>query len=565
MRASSKYAFFPQILMLAAAFVCGGLYGQEPPPDEPASLVIRNGRVWTANPEQPWAEAVAIRGERLLMVGTTKRVEALIGPHTRVVDARDRLIVPGFIDTHVHFIDGGFRLSSVQLRDAGTREAFIARIEAYAKQAEPGSWITGGDWDHTPWGGILPEREWIDAVTPNHPVWITRLDGHMGLANSLALKAAGVTRDTPDMEGGAIVRDTDGEPTGILKDNAMALIYKAIPDPSDAQKDKALAAAMAYVSAQGITSIHNMGSWSDLAVFERARERGGLMTRIYAAVPLPSWTYMRDRVAKQGYGDSWLRIGGLKGFVDGSLGSHTAAFLEPFTDTPGDRGLLVNTEEKLHEWVSGADKAGLQVMVHAIGDRAIRLQLDIFERVASENGPHDRRFRIEHAQHIAPADIGRFGKLGVIPSMQPYHAIDDGRWAEHVIGRERAKTTYAFRALLDADAKLALGSDWFVAPPKPLMGIYAAVTRRTLDEKNPGGWVPEQKIGIDEALRGFTISAAYASFEEKDKGSLQKGKLADVAIIDRDLFQIEPATIRDARILMTIVGGRVVFERNARP
>jgi predicted amidohydrolase YtcJ len=304
-----------------------------------------------------------------------------------------------------------------------------------------------------------------------------------------------------------------------------------------------------------------MGSWWELGIFERARAANRLRTRIYAAVPLSTWERLRDTVQARGIGDEWLRIGALKGFVDGSLGSHTAAMLEAFTDAPHDRGLFVNTPENLYQWTSGADKAQLHVMIHAIGDRAIRTLLDIYERVAAENGARDRRFRMEHAQHIAPADLSRFGRLGVIASMQPYHAIDDGRWADRVIGPARAKGTYAFRSLIDSGATLAFGSDWFVAPPTPLEGIYAAVTRRTLDDRNPGGWVPEQKITVEEALRAYTIGSARASFDENRKGSLIRGKLADLVLIDRDLTKIAPESIRDARITMTVVGGRVVYER----
>jgi len=320
---------------------------------------------------------------------------------------------------------------------------------------------------------------------------------------------------------------------------------------------------MAYVGAQGVTSVHNMGSWDDLAVFERAHKADRLRTRIYAAVPLSTWDRLRDTVAARGRGDAWLRIGALKGFVDGSLGSHTAAMLQPFTDAPKDTGLFVSTPDNLYRWVSGADKAGLNIMVHAIGDRAIRTQLDIFERVAKENGPRDRRFRIEHAQHIAATDFPRFARIGVIASMQPYHAIDDGRWADKVIGPERSKGTYAFRSLLDAGATLAFGSDWFVAPPTPLEGIYAATTRRTLDERNPGGWVPEQKITVEEALRAYTRGGAFASFEDKERGVLAAGALADFVIIDRDLTRVPVEQIRNARVVLTAVGGRVVYERKA--
>ena len=388
----------------------------------------------------------------------------------------------------------------------------------------------------------------------------------MALANGAALKAAGVTRATRSVAGGEIVRDARGDPTGLLKDNAMGLVDRVVPDPSDAMRDRALTAAMKYVAEQGVTSVHNMGTWAELATFARARRANSLGTRIYAAVPLSDWARLRDVVASKEYGgadgrgDQWLRVGALKGFVDGSLGSHTAAFHAPFDDAPKDRGLLVNTPEDLYAWISGADKAGLHVMVHAIGDRANALLLDTYDRVAREDGQRDRRFRIEHAQHPAAADIPRFAALGVIASMQPYHAIDDGRWAEKYIGA-RIRTTYAFRSLIDAGVRLAFGSDWFVAPPTPLEGIYAAVTRRTIDDRNPGGWVPEQKITVEEALRAYTSGAAYASFEEDRKGVLAAGRLADFVMLDRNLFEIAPETIRDAKVVMTVVGGRKVVER----
>ena len=526
---------------------------------QPITLAIVNGVVWTGNPAQPRAEAVAIAGDRIVDVGTTAAITARATGSTRVIDARGGMVTPGFIDTHVHFVTAGMNLASVQLRDARTPAEFIARIKAFALTIQPGTWITGGDWDHQNWGGQLPERAWIDSVTPNNPVWINRLDGHMALANTAALRAAKVPMSGGDVAGGTIVRDASGAPAGVFKDNAQNLIDPAVPEPTTDMLDRALDAAMTYVAERGVTSVHNMGSWADLTTFQRAHRAGRLRTRIYAAVPLASWGRLRDTVAKQGRGDAWLRIGALKGFVDGSLGSHTAAMLAAFTDAPADSGLLVNTPEDLYRWTSAADKAGLHVLVHAIGDRAIRLQLDLFERVARENGSRDRRFRIEHAQHIAPADISRFGRLGVIPSMQPYHAIDDGRWAEKFIGAERARTTYAFRSLRETGARLAFGSDWFVAPPTPLEGIYAAVTRRTLDDRTPGGWVPEQKITVEDALSAYTTGGAYAAFEENEKGSLVRGKLADLVVIDRDLTRIAPESIRAAKVRYTIVGGRVVY------
>ncbi len=524
------------------------------------SLAIVNARVWTGDLRRPWADAVAVEGAHIAAVGSSAEIRKLAGAGARIIDAHGAMVVPGFIDSHVHFIEGGFALQSVKLRDARTKAEFIQRIGDFAKTIPSGAWILNGDWDHENWGGELPTRQWIDAVTPSNPVWINRLDGHMSLANSAALKAAGVTRDVKDVSGGTIVRDAAGEPTGVFKDNAMGIVERAVPPAGAEMTDRALRAAMQHVNEQGVVAVHHMGGWGDLAAFERAHAAGTLTTRIYASVPLSSWKRLADTVKARGIGDDWVRIGGLKGFVDGSIGSHTAAMLEPFTDAPNDRGLMVNSETDLYNWALAGDKAGLQLLIHAIGDRAIRVLLDIFERVAKENGPRDRRFRIEHAQHIAPADIARFGALGVIPSMQPYHAIDDGRWVDRVIGEERSKGTYAFKSLLDTKASLAFGSDWFVAPPTPLMGIYAAVTRRTLDEKRPGGWVPEQKISVEDALRAYTAGAAYAGFADGTRGVLRKGMLADITMIDRDLTTIAPATIRDARIVRTIVNGKVVFE-----
>ncbi|HXY32177.1 MAG TPA: amidohydrolase [Gemmatimonadaceae bacterium] len=555
-----------RVLRAAAPFVASALLltlmsaSRHVAPD-PVSIVVVNARGWTGDSTRPWVDGIAVRGNRIAAVGSSAEMRKLADAKTRVIDAGGKMLVPGFIDSHVHFLGGGLNLSSVQLRDAKSPEEFIARIKAFAVTVPPGTWITGGDWDHTHWGGRLPSKDWIDSVTPKNPVWVNRLDGHMAMANSLALAAGKVTRDTKEVPGGVIVRDANGNPTGVLKDNAQSLVDDIVPEPTDAIIDRALDAAMTYVAAQGVTSVHHMGTWWDLAVFERAHRAGRLRTRIYAMVPLATWAQLRDTVAARGRGDAWLKIGGLKGFIDGSLGSHTAAMFQPFSDSPKDSGILVNKPEDMTSWTASADKAGLQVMVHAIGDRAISMQLDNFGRAEKENGARDRRFRIEHAQHIAPKDVGRFAQLGVVASMQPYHAIDDGRWAEKVIGPERSKTTYAFRSLLDDKTHIAFGSDWPVAPATPLEGIYAAATRRTLDDKNPGGWVPEQKITVEEAMRAYTSGAAYASFDEKEKGTLTTGKLADFVLIDRDLTKIPPEQIRDAHVVLTVVDGKVIFEK----
>lgn len=522
----------------------------------PAADLIVLGKVWTGNPEQAWAEGVAVAGDTILAVGSVDEIVSYRGPESKVV--KGQFIAPGFIDTHTHFIDGGFRLSSVQLRNAPTREEFVLRIKNFASRLPKGTWITGGDWDHENWGGELPSRDWIDSVTGNNPVWINRLDGHMSLANSAALRAAGINDKVKDVPGGAIVR-RNGRITGIFKDNAQTYIDNAVPTPGEAMEDMALDTAMKYVAAQGVTSVHNMSG--GMQALERARDAGRLRTRVYAGMPLSEWKELAEKIREEGAGDKWLRIGVLKGFVDGSLGSHTAAFHKGFADAPQDSGFFITPPEELYAHIKSADSAGLRLMIHAIGDKAIHTLLNIFEQVTQENGPADRRFRIEHAQHLAQRDIPRFAQLKVTASMQPYHAIDDGRWATRVIGEERSKTTYAFRSLLDNGAAVTFGSDWFVAPPTPLEGIYAAVTRRTLDDQNPEGWVPEQKITVVEALKAYTVDAARASFEENIKGVLKPGMLADLVILDQDITTIDPTLIRTVNVVRTFVGGKIVYEK----
>ena len=533
-------------------------------PEQPvATLAVTDARIWTGDSDQPWAEAMAVDGDRILAVGSNDEIAPLLGEFTAVVDG-GALVVPGFIDTHVHFIDGGEALESVQLRDVTNRQQFRKRFADYVESIEPGEWILGGTWDHEAWGGELPTRDWIDDLTADNPVWVQRLDGHMALANSLALSLAGVDADSPDVPGGEIVRDADGRLTGVLKDNAMAPVYAAVPQASSARRDRQLQVALAYLAENGVTTVHDMGNFASIEVFRRAHEREALTVRIYAAVPLAQWQELAADVTANGNGDEWLTTGVLKGFMDGSLGSHTAAMLEPFSDEPDDRGMLINSLDDMRTWVQGADAAGLHVVVHAIGDKAIRDLLDIYLEVVDENGARDRRFRMEHAQHIHPEDLPRFEAQEIIASMQPYHAIDDGRWAERVIGPERAETTYAFRSLIDSGARLAFGSDWFVAPASPIQGIYAAVTRQTLDGAHPGGWVPEQKVTVQEALRAYTVEGAYASYDEDNRGRLKPGMLADFVVLDRDLTAINAEDIAATQVLRTVVGGRTVHHSAAR-
>lgn len=550
-------------LFWAVILLLGGAMGAKAQPG--ADLVLLNGRIWTGSAAQPEAEAVACLGGKIAAVGGTAEIRRWIGPRTRVIDLQGKRLVPGFNDAHVHFVDGGQGLASVQLRDAPTEREFRDRIARFAARLAPGRWILNGNWDHENWTPArLPTRQLIDEGTANNPVFINRLDGHMALANTAALKLAGVTRETADPPGGTIVRDARGEPTGVLKDAAMNLVYRVIPDPTEDELIEAIKAAMRYAAENGVTSVQDMSaSPTVLAAYQRLLGRGELTVRIYAHQPLANWDRLAKVGVRAGFGGDKLRIGGLKGFADGSLGSTTALFFDPYLDEPETRGLPSDEmipESKMLANILAADRAGLQIAVHAIGDRANKTILDMFARAETENGARDRRFRIEHAQHLRKEEIAEFGRRRVIASMQPYHAIDDGRWAENRIGPERARGTYAFRSLLDGGATLAFGSDWFVAPMEPLMGIYAAVTRRTLDEKRPGGWVPEEKISVAEAVRAFTYGSAYAAFEEKIKGAIEPGKLADMAVLSENIFAIDPVRIRQVKVVMTIFDGRVVFE-----
>ena len=530
-------------------------------------LVIVNAKIRTMDVNRPQAEAVAILGYRIVAVGASGEVRQLANAKTRVVDAQQRLVLPGFNDAHVHFLTGGFSLENVDLRDADSPVEMARRLGEYARKLPKGRWIVGGDWDHERWSGApLPTKQMIDAATPDHPVFVNRLDGHMALANSLALRLAGITKATADPPGGVLVRDAQsGEPTGIVKDAAEALIERVIPERTFEEKCASARAACEFAVRCGVTSVTDMSAGEDVWVYQYLAERGELKTRIYAVRSIVSWEVLRNTGVRAAFGNELLRIGGLKGFADGSLGSSTALFFEPFNDQPCNRGLLFEQmlpEGIMLQRVEAADKAGLQVMIHAIGDEANWRILEIYREVAEKNGSRDRRFRIEHAQHLRSGEIPRFGLQKVIASMQPYHAADDGRWCEKRIGPERAKGTYAFRSLLDSGAVLAFGSDWTVAPLNPLTGIKAAVTRQTLDGKHPEGWVPEQKISVDEAVRAYTVGSAYAEFADGVKGAITPGKLADMAMLDQDIYTVEASKIDNVRVVMTIMDGKVVYQQN---
>jgi predicted amidohydrolase YtcJ len=533
-----------------------------------ADLIITNAKIWTVDQSLPMAQAVAVIGERIVAVGSNADVDAWRGPHTKVIDAGGRLLLPGFDDAHVHFVSGGLQLDNIQLNDATSPEEFARRVGERAKITRKGEWILGGNWDETKWNPpLMPAKELIDPLTPETPVFVSRYDGHMGLANSVALRLASITSKTPDPPGGTIVRDAHGNPTGALKDAATDYIDKVIPPLSHEQRIKAVKRALAHAGSLGVTSVQHMdAAYADIAVYSELLERGELTTRIYAA-PLITHADEQAKIGiRHAFGGPYLRIGALKAFADGSLGSGTAYFFEPFLNQGNNRGLLsdeMHPISLMRDRMMTADAVGLQLCTHAIGDRGISIILDIYSEVVKARGEAERRFRIEHAQHMAAKDFDRFAELKVIASVQPYHAIDDGRFAESHIGHDRASRTYAFRTFLDHGVRLAFGTDWEVAPLNPMLTVYAAVTRATLDGKNPNGWFPEQKLTVAETVEAYTLGSAYAEFQEKEKGSITPGKLADMVLLSDDIFSIAPEKIQDTRVLKTFLGGRLIFEASS--
>lgn len=518
-----------------------------------------NGRIWTAVPGARLASAIGVAGSRIAAIDAGP-VQQLTDRGTRVVDLQGAFVVPGFIDNHTHFLLGAATLAPPDLRDARSREDFAKRVGDAAGQLPGGEWVQGGNWDAELWGGELPTHHWIDAVTPNTPVAVARLDQHMWLLNSVALKLAGIDRNTPEPAGGRIVRDARGEPTGIVIDLAKERVERVMPPPTDAKLERMFRDGIAFGLRCGVTQSHLMGlDWVMHETVVRMRAKGAIGMRFNSLVPLKDWERLAELVRKEGRGDDWVRWGGLKVLSDGSLGSRTALFRAPYDDAPQTRGLTVTSEKDLREWMTQADKQGLQVAAHAIGDEANDLVLDLMAEVARTNGPRDRRYRIEHAQHLSPQAIARFGKQNVVPSMQPYHAIDDGRWAINRIGAERLKGTYAFGSLFAAGARVSFGSDWPVAPFNPLTGIAAAVLRQTIDGKNPQGWLPEQRVTVEQALTAYTATNAYVGFQDDRLGRLTAGYLADFAVLDSDLLTMDPQKIADARVLRTVVDGKERF------
>ena len=532
-------------------------------PKPAATLIITNAAVYTVDKQHPTAEAVAVIDSRIVAVGSNAEIDSWRGPQTKVINAGGKLVLPGFNDAHVHFLQGGAQLDQVNLTDAASPEEFARRIGRQVKKTPKGEWVLGGRWDETKWAKPeLPTKELVDPVTGETPIFVERYDGHEALANSAAMKLAGVDAKTPDVPGGIIMRDASGNPTGIFKDAAQELIYKVIPPMSHEQRLRAVRRALEHAASLGVTSVQHMNpEFADVAAYSELAEKGELSTRMYAVPMEMQWQEQAKVGIRRAWGSSFLRLGAVKGYADGSLGSRTAYMFEPFADDPGNRGLLsdeMHSPSAMRDRLMQADATGLQLRVHAIGDRAISMILDIFSDIEKEHGYHDQRFTIEHAQHMAQKDFERFAQLHVIASMQPYHAIDDGRWAGKRLGHQRSRYSYAWRSFLDHGVTLAFGTDWPVAPLNPMLAIYAAVTRATLDGRNPDGWVPEEKITVPEAVEAYTMGSAYAEFQEHEKGSITPGKLADMVVLSDDIFHIKPEAIRNVKVETTIVGGKAV-------
>lgn len=514
-----------------------------------------NANVWTGAGPAVRTDAIGVKGDRIATIGAAA-VRARAGKRTRVIDLQGAFVTPGFIDPHVHFVMASTMLSQPSLRDAANPKEFVERIATAAKALPKGQWLEGGNWDQDRWGGEMPHRKWVDAVTPDTPVAVVRYDLHMMFLNSLALKLAGIDRNTVAPPGGVIEKDADGELTGIIKDSAKDLVLRAIGTPTPEQIDAVTRKGIELALSKGVTQVHptELETISfDSTRRLRAKGETGLRFRHY--LPLKDWEAQAALIASEGRGDDWVQWGACKVVFDGSLGSRTARFYEPYLDEPGTRGVIVTDPADLRRWIEGADKAGLQVTAHAIGDEANDIVLDTFAAVAKGNGPRDRRFRVEHVQHMTPVSIPRFKAQDVIASVQPYHAIDDGRWAVRRIGEKRLETSFAFGSLVRSGAHVCMGSDWPVAPLDPLTGLEAAVDRETIDGKNPQGWYPEQRITLAQAMRCYTREGAYAGFNDQKMGLIAPGFLADFVVWDSDFFAIDPHQLLKARVLRTIVGG----------
>jgi predicted amidohydrolase YtcJ len=531
-----------------------------------ADLVLTNGDVYTVDPARPEAQAVAVAKGKILAVGSSAEIKKYVGPKTRVIDLGGRFTMPGFNDAHTHIASAGAAKLEVDLRGARSIAEVQARLRRALRRYAPGEWILGHSWDQTLWPGKekYPTRQELDAVTRTHPIFLERVDGHGAVANSMALKLAGVTAKTPDPPGGHIVKDPKtGQPTGMLEESATGLVRRHVPPLSAAERRRAILLAIADANSHGVTSVQDSSSWQDFLVFKQLEKEDKLTLRISEWIDFMLPVKQLEAMRREGgTTDPMLKVGGLGEFLlDGTFGSETGAMYKPYSDNPGDRGILRIDPDKFTKMVIARDRAGFQMAVHAIGDRAAHIALDAYAAAEKANGPRDRRQRIEHAQIVLPGDFVRFEKLGVIASMQPCHLNDDVRWASRRLGPERSKYAYAWATMLRDHVHFAVGTDYPVEPINPMGNLWACVTRETPEGWPKGGWEPQEKISMDQCLRGYTAGSAYAEFDEKIKGQLKPGMLADIVVLSHDPRKIAPKELWQTRAMLTVVGGRVVYDK----
>jgi predicted amidohydrolase YtcJ len=531
--------------------------------DKGAPLTLyKNGHIYTNDSGAPWSSAMLVRGEVILAVGDEDEVAALGEKGTRVVDLEGRFVMPGFNDAHVHIGSAGQDALAIRLQGAATIEELQKRLKDAVSQTKEGEWITGAGWDHTLWPEKkFPTRSDLDKVSPKNPVLLVHISGHVAVANTLALQQAGITAKTPNPTGGEIEHDATGEPDGMLKEgSAMHLVESKVPPASHERRRKGIQLALADVAANGVTSLQDNSAWEDFLVYRELKTEGQLTARITEWLPFPAPLEKLEAMRRDGgTTDPWLRTGALKMVTDGALGSRTAAMLAPYSDDAKTSGILTMEPEKLRALAIERDKAGFQLNFHAIGDRANRISLDVFEAVAKANGPRDRRDRIEHAQVVAPSDFARFARLQVIASMQPSHETTDMRWAEQRVGPDRVKGAYAWATMQKYGVRLAFGTDYDVEVISPFRGLYACVTRELPDGGPAGGWQPQEKISLADCIRAYTSGSAYGEFEEGKKGELKAGELADFIVLSDDLTKVPPSQYTKIKIITTVVGGRAVY------
>ena len=564
-----RLSCFPLVFFLLAVCFSIPLVAADPLPP-PVDLIVTNARIYTMNPQHKWAEAIAIRGEKIVAAGDRKSIEAMRGPATKVIDADQHMVLPGFTDCHIHFMDGSLGLTRVDLNDSKTIEEIQKRVKAYADAHPNEPWIQGMGWTYPTFGGsALPNKKILDEVVPDRPVYLVAFDGHSSWANSKALAMAGIDRNTADPPNGKIVRDEKGEATGALKEAAGDLVAAKVPKPTRAERLEALRKGIHEANKAGLVRVHSAGQdFEYLDLYNELRKNGELTLRFYVAYFLDPPGLTPESIAliesaRRQYNDDWISGGGVKTMLDGVVEAHTAAMLEPYSDDPTLSGKLFWDPGKYKETIADLDARGFQIFTHAIGDQAVRLALDAYQNAATVNHTKDRRPRIEHIETISAQDIDRFGKLGVIASMQPLHSYPDEDtleiWARN-IGPERAKRAWVWHSIEDTGGALAFGSDWPVVTLNPWRGVQTALTRQTDEGKPEYGFVPQQRLSLDDTLRAYTIGAAFAGRREKTEGSIEAGKLADLIVIDRNLFTIEPTEIGKTEVLMTLVGGKVVYE-----